>query len=553
MRTIITFLLFGLLNVTFAQNVGRFIDNNLVIKIKERAYLQSNINIADGKFGIPVLDNLNSELHLIRIESIGQHAKTRTFLLVFQNPLDFNKTINSYKNTGLFDFVEVNGIAESGGHKFEGEIIPTDPRFLTRQWGLYNLGTQTGIGAVTNDADVDMELAWDIQTGDPNMIIAVSDSGLKMNHPDIASRIWTNPNETLNGIDDDGNGLIDDVNGWDWSNNDNNPTDDHGHGTNVAGIIGAIPNNDILFTGANWNSKIMVLKSLGSDNSGTYAAMANSIYYGADNGAKILSMSIGGGLTPIIENAVIYANTNNMLIVACTMNFNNNTPYYPAAYSTTYPNVIAVGATNPNDSRTSPFFWSNTSGSNYGSHVNVVAPGNFIYGLDNVSNTAAGSYWGGTSQATPLVSAIASLVWAQNPSLTPNQVRTILETTAEDQVGNPTEDTAGFDVYMGHGRVNAHAALLATPLSIKEMTADQAQEFQMINPIQSASIELFSKGQFPGNYTLKVHSIDGKLLQSESVNIKSGSNTFSFNHPKGSYIVTLESKSYTKIFKILKS
>ena len=553
MKSVITLLLFGLLNVTFAQNVDRFIDNNLVIKIKERAYLQSDINIVEGKFGIPVLDNLNAELQLTRIESIGQHPKTRTFLLVFQNALDFNKVISSYKNTGLFDFVEINGLAESGGHKFESEIIPTDPRFLTRQWGLYNLGTQTGIGAVTNDADVDMELAWDIQTGDPNMIIAVSDSGLKMNHPDIASRIWTNPNEILNGIDDDGNGLIDDINGWDWNNNDNNPTDDHGHGTNVAGIIGAIPNNNILFTGGNWNSKIMVLKSLGSNNSGSYASMANSIYYAVDNGAKILSMSIGGGVTPIVENAVIYANTHNMLIVACTMNFNNNTPYYPAAYSATYPNVIAVGATNPNDSRTAPFFWSNTSGSNYGSHVNVVAPGNFIYGLDNVSDTSAGSYWGGTSQATLLVSAIASLVLAQNPSLTPNQVRTILENTAQDQVGNPTEDTAGFDVYMGHGRVNAYAALLATPLSVKEMTADQAQEFQMINPIQSASIELFSKGQFPGNYTLIVHSIDGKLLQSESVAIQSGINTFAFNHPKGSYIVTLESKSYTKIFKILKS
>ncbi len=553
MKAIITLLFIGLLNVSFSQQTDRFVENQIIIKLKEQAYSQSDVSFENRTFGIVALDNLNAELGMVSIEGIGQPNKTHTYLLTFQSGLDANNLISRYQNLSVVVFAELNGIADGGGHKFDSEIIPNDPRFLTRQWGLYNLGTQTGIGAVTNDADVDMELAWDIQTGDPNMIIAVSDSGLKMNHPDIATRVWTNPNETLNGIDDDGNGLIDDVSGWDWKNNDNNPTDDLGHGTNILGIIGAIANNNTLFTGVNWNSKLMVLKVLGADNSATYAAMANSIYYAADNGAKILSMSIGGAASLTIENAVIDANAHNMMIVACTMNFNNSTPYYPAAYSAAYPNVIAVGSTNPNDSRTAPFFWSATSGSNYGSHINVVAPGNYIYSLDNVSDTSAGSYWGGTSQATPLVASIASLVWAQNPTLTPLQIRNILQDTAQDQIGNPTEDVAGFDPYMGYGRVNAFAALQATPLSVKEMTAGQAQEFQIINPVNSAAIELFSKGEFPGNYSLTVHSIDGKLLQSESVAIKSGINTFSFNHPKGSYIVTLESKSYTKIFKILKS
>lgn len=551
MKTIFTFLAVAVSYCGVAQPETKFVKNHLIIKVKDASYRNAHINLQQNKLGIPKLDNLNTHFGIDHIEQIGQHQNTKTFLLIYQNDINPVAAAKSYKNSGAIAYAEPDFIAQGGGEKMEmsnSQIIPNDLRF-NRQWGLYNPGTQTGIGAVTADADVDMELAWDIETGDPDMIIAISDSGLRFTHPDIASRVWTNPLEILNGLDDDGNGLIDDVKGWDWVFDDNDPTDDLGHGTNIAGIIGAVANNNILFAGANWNSKLMILKSLDSDNSATYSAMANSIYYAADHGAKILSMSLGGSPAEIIREAAVYANTHNMIFVACMMNFNNNTPYYPAGYSAELPNVIAVGSTNPNDSRTAPFFWSATSGSNYGSHLNVVAPGNYTYGLDYQSDTSASSYWGGTSQATPLVAAIASLIWAQHPSYTPEQVRTVLENSAQDQVGKPTEDVAGFDQYMGHGRVNAHVALQYT-LATKENEA-VTQEFQIINPVNQKTFQVMSKGKHPGRYNLIVHTIDGKEINASEVNITAGENKFPFNYPGGNYIVTLKSPQYTKIFRVI--
>ena len=497
------------------------------------------------------MDKLNSELELKKVQSVGNYKKTKTFLLVFKNSIDIQLAIKRYKQLKQLDFVELDFIGKSGGEKLKtNSLLTPNDTYFYRQWGLVNNGTMTGIGAVTNDADVDMELAWDIQTGDPNMIIAVSDSGLKMNHPDIASRIWINPLETINGIDDDGNGYIDDINGWDWANSDNNPTDDLGHGTNVAGIIGAIPNNNNLYTGVNWNSKIMPLKVLNSSNSSNYSDMASSIYYAVDNGAKIVSMSIGGtSSSSVLTDAISYANINNVLLVFCMMNTNNNVIYYPAGYSTTYSNVIAVGSTNPNDRRTSPFFWSSTSGSNYGNHINVVAPGNYIYGLNYTSNTDAGAYWGGTSQATPLVAGIASLILSQNPALTPLQVRNIIQNTAQDQVGNPSEDIVGFDQYMGYGRVNAYAALQAT-LGIAQNNSVN-QSFQIINPMKNGEMQINCLENFSGLYLVTIYSMEGKLIFNKTLNFNTGLNTIPFNYSKGNYIFSLKNDKYSKIFKVL--
>jgi thermitase len=547
MKAIFTLLLVAIGHTLCAQNTQRFVSNHLLIKIKPEYYDASKIDLQQHRSGVSSLEILGNQYGMTRMEQIGQHKITRTFLLEFSQAIDVADVALKYNRLGVLDFAEPDYIAMGGGEK--AEIIPNDTRF-NKQWGLYNPGTQTAIGNVVADADVDMELAWDIETGDPNMTIAVSDSGLRMTHPDIAARIWTNTAETVNGIDDDGNGLIDDVNGWDWANNDNLPSDDLGHGTNVAGIIGAIPNNNNLFTGANWNSKIMVLKVLDAANSATYSAMANSIYYAVDKGAKVFSMSIGGAQAQIMDDAVTYADTHNVVFAACMMNFNNDVSYYPAAYSLTHSNVIAVGSTNPDDTRTVPFFWSTTSGSNYGSHLNVVAPGNYIFSLSHTSDTSSTVYWGGTSQATPLVAAIASLILAHDPTLTPAQVRALIQDSAQDQVGNPTEDVAGFDQYMGHGRANAFAAL--TLLAKNEVSGIQPQEFRLINPETNGTLQLFSKGQYPGEYEMMVYSIDGKLLHTETVNVNGGLNTFSFVYPQGNYILTLKSERYTKIFKVVK-
>ena len=543
--------LFVFLNFSlgFAQKESGFVQNHLVIKIKESNFKSKKIDLARNRFGITLLDKLNYELELKNIQPIGNYRKTKTFLLVFKNSINVKREIKKYKQLKQLEFVEPDFIGNGGGQKLTNPLLTPNDAYFSRQWGLVNNGTMTGIGAVTLDADVDIELAWNIQTGDPTMIIAVSDSGLKMNHPDIASRIWSNPLEIINGIDDDGNGYIDDINGWDWVNTDNNPTDDLGHGTNVAGIIGAIPNNGNLYAGVNWNSKIMPLKVLDSNNSSTYSSMASSIYYAVDNGAKIVSMSIGGNSTSAAFTDVInYANVNNVLLVFCMMNTNTNVTYYPAGYSTTYSNVIAVGSTNPDDKRSAPFFWSATSGSNYGNHINVVAPGNYIYGLDYSNNTYAGSYWGGTSQATPLVAGIASLLLSQNPALTPSQIRSIIQNTAQDQVGNPSEDSVGFDQYMGYGRVNAYAALQAT-LGIPQVNSNPS--FQIVNPIKNGELQIKCLENFSGHYLVTIYSMDGKLIFTKMLDFTTGLNTIEFNYPKGNYIFSLKNDIYAKNFKIL--
>ncbi|WP_309641484.1 S8 family serine peptidase [Flavobacterium sp.] len=553
MKTLYTFLVLCCCSVVIAQNQAKSSAANLVVKLKEYYFNQQRLDLNRLKTGDVKLDQFLSNWDVVAIEPIGQPQITKTFLVVFKTEKDIPTLVQQCKSIASVAYAEPNYIAMGGGEQIEtnaAETIPNDTHF-GKQWGLLNNGTQTGIGTVTADADVDMELAWDIETGDPNMIIAVPDSGLKMNHPDIASRIWTNPNEIVNGIDDDNNGYIDDINGWDWVNADNNPTDDHGHGSNVAGIIGAIANNNSLFTGANWNSKIMPLKVLDATNSGTYAAMANAIFYAVDNGAKVISMSIGGsGSSTLLSDAMAYMNTHNVVFTVCMMNFNTNQTYYPAGYSLSYPNIIAVGSTNPNDQRTAPFFWSATSGSSYGTHINVVAPGNYIYGLSHTSNTSSSAYWGGTSQATPLVASIASLMLAHNPNLSPTQVREIIQNTAQDQVGNPTEDTAGFDQYMGYGRVNAYAALQQT-LGLDAVGSAPVAYFKIINPIQLKQLEVISDGTFTGEFELIITTMDGKVVENKKINIQSGVTTVPFSFSAGNYIVTLKSQAYKKIFKVV--
>lgn len=376
------------------------------------------------------------------------------------------------EETGLFEYVENDHVGKGSG---VSAVTPTDTYF-NRQWGLYNDGTFSA--SAISGADVKMTEAWGLTTGSSSVIVCILDSGLKLDHPEFSGRLWVNPSEIANNnIDDDGNGYIDDVNGWDWANNDKNPTDDHGHGTNVAGITAASGNNSTGYAGVDWNCKVMTGKILNASNSGSYSWFASGIYYAVNKGARVINMSVGGsGFSQSLKDACDFAYANNVALFACMMNENNGVSYYPAAYSST----IAVGATDVNDYRVQPFFWSTTSGSNYGSHIDVVAPGNYIYGLSYSSNTNYNSYWGGTSQATPLVAGIGSLMVALNPSITVDEIRSKLRSTAVDLVGRPTEDVAGFDNYMGYGRVNAYAALAAVILPVKATKLEGVLNKEMI-------------------------------------------------------------------------
>jgi subtilisin family serine protease len=336
------------------------------------------------------------------------------------------------------------------------QVTPNDPQF-NQLWGLNNTG-QTG-GTV--DADIDAPQAWDIQQGSQNVVVAVVDTGVDYNHQDLAANIWANTGEIANdGIDNDSNGYTDDVRGYDFINNDNNPWDDNSHGSHVAGTIGAVGNNNIGVVGVSPNVSIMPLKFLSSAGGGTSSAAAKAIDYATQNGAKVINASYRGFVfSQLQRDAIDDANTMGVSFVAAAgndINNNDTTPVYPSSYA--LPNIIAVAATTHHDQL--------ASFSNYGTtSVDLGAPG------QSILSTIPGNLYGlksGTSMAAPHVAGAAALLLAQDPSRTPAQLKDILMNTTD-----PLNSLNGNTV--SGGRLNLWKALnrppvLTTPFRAQGLT-----------------------------------------------------------------------------------
>ncbi|MDW8101047.1 MAG: S8 family peptidase [Anaerolineae bacterium] len=309
------------------------------------------------------------------------------------------------------------------------DFIPNDPLYFHSQRSYLSR--------------LQVESAWDVTVGHPDVIIAVLDTGVEMGHPDLAAGIWTNPGEIPdNGLDDEGNGFVDDVHGWDFADEDNDPSDDYWHGTHVAGIAAARIHNAIGITGVAGGATIMPIDVF-RGGIGTYADLIQAIVYATDNGADIINMSLGAlSYSRGEEAAVDYAWRRGVVLVAAAGNNGNNAWHYPAAH----PHVIGVAATDSYDRR--------ASFSSFGPFVAVSAPGVAV-----MSTMRSGKYGlgNGTSMATPHVSGLAALILSRNPTLTNEQVRAIIESTADDL------DTFGWDPYYGFGRINAARALAAVP------------------------------------------------------------------------------------------
>ncbi len=251
--------------------------------------------------------------------------------------------------------------------------------------------------------------------------VAVIDSGVDYTHPDLDGNIWINTREIAgNGIDDDGNGFIDDIRGWDFVQRDNTPTDPNGHGTHVAGTIAA-ENNGFGATGVAYNARIMPVRVLDTNGFGSSANIAAGIRYAANNGARVINLSLGGGgLSRDIQSAVQYATQLGAVVVMASGNEAQSLPSYPARLA--IQTGIAVGAIDINK-RLANF--SNDAGPNPLSYV--VASGVNVY--STTPNNTYRSY-SGTSMATPHVSGVAALVLSANPTLTPAQVTSLLIETA---------------------------------------------------------------------------------------------------------------------------
>lgn len=321
--------------------------------------------------------------------------------------------------------------------------IPNDTRF-SEQWNMNN----------SNDADIDAPEAWATQTGSTDVLVAVIDTGVDYDHEDLKEQMWRNPGESgggkeNNGIDDDNNGYKDDYRGWNFSADNNNPYDDNQHGTHCAGVIGAVGDNGKGVAGVNWHVKIMPLKFLGSDGSGTTEDAAEAIIYAARMGAKVMSNSWGGGdNSRTLQDAIQLASDQGVLFVAAAGNESSNTDNtanYPSTYDV--PNVVAVASSDRNDAL--------SSFSNYGRYtVDLAAPGSSI-----LSAQPLGRYQllSGTSMATPHVAGAAALIWAQYPTLTMKQVIVRL-------YGSTDRKTAFVNRMATGGRLNLANAFSTKPL-----------------------------------------------------------------------------------------
>lgn len=297
---------------------------------------------------------------------------------------------------------------------------PNDTDFA-KQYGMHN----TGAGGGVSGADIDAVRAWDVSTGSRDVLVGVIDTGVDYTHPDIAPNYWTNPGESgldaqgkdksSNGIDDDSNGYVDDFRGWDFVNNDNDPFDDHAHGTHCAGVIGAQGDDSIGVVGVNWNVSIVGIKFLSGSGSGTLEDAVKAIEYGTSIGVNLTSNSWGGGgYSPTMFDAIKAAHERGILFVAAAGNDSNNNdsrPSYPATYDVG--NVISVAAS---DNKDQMAYFSNSGVRT----VHVAAPG-----VDVWSSVPNRGYqkMSGTSMATPHVAGLVALVKSAIPDATHEQIR----------------------------------------------------------------------------------------------------------------------------------
>jgi subtilisin family serine protease len=370
---------------------------------------------------------------------------SRTYVLELDGALRgrLAEILNNLRADPDVEFAEEDKIVSAN-------FSPNDPYFLSSgSWGQ-TYDDLWGIKKIGAPA------AWDTSTG-TGVIVAVVDTGIDYSHPDIVNNIWSNTKEIVgNGIDDDHNGYIDDVRGWDFigpsvtnPQQSNDPIDHQGHGTHVAGIIAAEGNNGIGIIGVAWHAQVMAVKGLDDQGIGLDSTLAPAIMYAANNGADVISASWGGpGYSQTIADAVSYAyNLGAVFVAAAGNNGGDARDFYPAALW----NVITVAASDSNDNL--------ASFSNSGSKIDVAAPGVDILSLQasgtNLGITVSPGYTraSGTSMATPHVSGLAALILSQNANYSNEDVRQVLRASATD-LGTP-----GYDLSFGYGRINAAAAL----------------------------------------------------------------------------------------------
>ncbi|MNJ91045.1 Thermophilic serine proteinase precursor [compost metagenome] len=400
-----------------------------IVKLKNSVSAKSNINVLSQQLGSYIKDTIP-----------GQN------IVVIKRPVFEiqSNVVKSLSQNDLVDIVEPNYI-------YSINKTPNDP-MLGQLWGMKNDGqkdSENRAGVV--GVDIGAEQAWDITTGSQDVVVAVIDTGLNYNHPDLKDNAWVNEAEAKGkpGVDDDGNGIIDDIHGAAFikTTPSGDPMDDHGHGSHCSGTIGARGDDGKGIVGVAWNVRIMGVKFLDRNGSGSLDNALKAIDYATKMGAKVMSNSWGGGgYSETLKQAIERSNTAGALFVAAAGNESNNNdsnPSYPASYQV--PNVLSVAAIN-NRGEIASF-------SNYGrSSVHVGAPG-----VNIVSSITGAAYdsWSGTSMATPHVSGMAVLLASAEPTLTGIQMKERIVATAKPITGLRGQVKSG-------GLANAYTMLTNT-------------------------------------------------------------------------------------------
>jgi thermitase len=409
------------------------------------AFVSSSIAMADWaesvpgeyliKFKRPIGNSERAKFDLSN--RLGTEVKTLISgqnIAVIRRPVieTIDHVLKTYGQLTEVKFIEPNYV-------YRISKTPNDP-MLGQLWGMNN-GLMSGV-------DVGALRAWDIQTGSKDTIIAVIDTGVDYNIADLKPNMWTNAAEVngRTGVDDDGNGVVDDIYGYNASNNTGDPRDDHGHGSHCAGTIGAKGDDGAGVVGVNWNTRIMAVKFLDASGGGTLEGAVLAIDYATKMGAKIMSNSWGGGgASEALKEAIERSNRAGALFIAAAGNDssdNDTYPTYPASYAVN--NIVAVAAID--DHGAMAYF------SNYGKNtVHVGAPG-----VNILSTTPSGfQTMSGTSMATPHVSGIAGLLASNEPGLSNMELKNRLVTTAQPIAGLRGKVRSG-------GLANAYLALTNT-------------------------------------------------------------------------------------------
>ncbi len=426
----------------------------------------------------PGTDAAQLDQHLAQLGlSIRKRIPNSDYILVALPSADiatYDKALASLQSgSGPLLYAEPDYIAQANSDP----VIPNDANF-SQLWNLQNTGQTGG----TPGADVKATQAWAVTTGSTTVVMGMIDTGIDLDHPDLAANIWTNGDEIPgNAEDDDANGYVDDTQGWNFVSDNNNPDDDNGHGSHTAGIAGAVGNNLVGVSGVAQTVRLMPLKFLNASGSGTYSDALEAILYATAQGVLLTSNSWGGGSFSMAMRDVIQAaHDADIGFIAASGNNgedNDDIPAYPASFDV--PNVITVGSTNHTDALSA---FSNRGATT----VDLAAPGEAVY-----STTANGSYgtMSGTSMAAPHVSGACALLKAVNPAQSFGQIKQSIVTQVDVVPALIGKVSTGGRLNIERSLVPATAPLLVIDQVLLDDSADGNGD-GILSPGESANVSV---------------------------------------------------------------